>query len=533
MSGQFTDVFEHSFQMEEAAAETALLHPIPESLAYLDTLATRYYRPGWTARSLRGRLAVLSRRARDEISQTRLWIAHRNQESELSQWLCKRLVEESLGDRVVDPVGSRVYALVTVFMLLGDKGLEPFASRAIEPFRLSCRSEYRGLPAICEATRHEPAECTLASGDSNHPFRLSHPAADRLEHHALPPLEWRRLVAIHGRSHPFLGPELYDDSGRAYKPMLPVADKSLRTRPSANEPLIDPEDLIDQAFVQFQLETPTRDLFDIVEALKSLDTTDLAAALDRRVGEPPNTVAEGLGVRLGLELGQFTANAIRGRWALAHLDNLDGIYAIAQLARESVPHVGSAGTIDLTIETLQRLDWPAAQPDGPPLYFGLPGLFKTVLMESMCADMLLELVVEMMKRLPPEQAGKQIASAFDGFRNERILDWIEVNVAQPITGDWGKVAAANGMCWARVSRWLDAGPPRSHVALHAMMHCLQTASARAAESCDAFPQAKIRSPLGIQHMSAALETYAQQDPVPWVRELIAMLVPALPRIIEF
>ena len=533
MSGQSIDVFEHSFQAEEAATQVAMLAPIPESLAYVHILAAKYYRPGWTARSLRGRLAVLSRRARDEIAQTRLWIAHRDQEAELSQWLCKRLVEESLGGQMVDPAGSRVYALVTVFMLLAEKGLEPFASRPIEPFRLSRRTEYRGLPAVCEATRYEPVECTLASGDPNHPFRLSHPAADRLEHQALSPLEWRRLAAIHGRAHPRLAPQLYDDSGRAYKPMLPVADKSLRPRPMAGSAIIDPEDLIDQAFVQFQLDKPTRDLFDVVEAIKSLDATDLAAALDRRVGEPPNIIAEGLGVRLGLELGQFTATAIRGRWALSHLDNADGIYAIAQLARNSVPHVGSAATIDLLIETLERLNWPAAQPDGPPLYFALPGLFKTVLMESMCADMLLELVLEMMKRLPSDQSGKQIAPAFDGFRNERIVDWIETNIAHPITGDWGRVAAANGMCWARVARWLDAGPPRSHAALHAMMHCLQSATAQGTQSRDAFPQPKIRSPLGIQHMSAALETYAQRDPVPWVRELIAVLVPALPGIIEF
>src|SRR6185436_11112794 len=59
-------------------------------------------------------------------------------------------------------------------------------------------------------------------------------------------------------------------------------------------------------------------------------------------------------------------------------------------------------------------------------------------------------------------------SALGEFRSERALAWIEANVREDVTVDWGRLAALSRLDWPRAVRWLRTGRPLSLVALDAL-----------------------------------------------------------------
>lgn len=49
------------------------------------------------------------------------------------------------------------------------------------------------------------------------------------------------------------------------------------------------------------------------------------------------------------------------------------------------------------------------------------------------------------------------------------IDWLEANVAPPVTTHWGQGAALLGTPWSRIKTWLAVGGPQQMMALDALM----------------------------------------------------------------
>jgi hypothetical protein len=168
-------------------------------------------------------------------------------------------------------------------MIAGAMALTEQVSNRIPHFEPSKRAEYVG-PQLCQATRCVPAECSIPSDNPNRPY-LSHAAADRLEHRALSPAEWFRLVALHGRGTYWLWEDFYGDDGTAYQPTMPVPRGPDSRIPSLRHVKNNLEDLLDFIFVHQDDQDDEAAYPKARKALARFKQADIIVALDRRVGD--------------------------------------------------------------------------------------------------------------------------------------------------------------------------------------------------------------------------------------------------------
>ncbi|HTJ49667.1 MAG TPA: hypothetical protein VL443_09455 [Cyclobacteriaceae bacterium] len=64
-------------------------------------------------------------------------------------------------------------------------------------------------------------------------------------------------------------------------------------------------------------------------------------------------------------------------------------------------------------------------------------------------------------------------TSLNQIRNEKVLDWIEINVHRTtnIGLNWGHLAASSLFNWRRAEKWLTLGRPLSLIALDALIFC--------------------------------------------------------------
>ncbi len=113
------------------------------------------------------------------------------------------------------------------------------------------------------------------------------------------------------------------------------------------------------------------------------------------------------------------------------------------------------------------------------------------------------------------------------FAAEDNLNWIEDHLCDPLTGEWGHVAALSRISWQRIEKWLDSGRPLSLIALDAMYSCydydtdlLQAARPRVKDA----PAPEI--------ITARLHQYAQFDPVFRVERRVRQITDHLEEIVD-
>ena len=288
---------------------------------------------------------------------------------------------------------------------------------------------------------------------------------------ALAPIEWFRLVATHGRGEYWLWPDFYSDDGEALQPATEVPWGHDKRIPTFRRLKNDLDSLLDYTFVQLQLDRPFRRIEQSRRALLRFGASAVREALDMRVGSPPNRLADRLRWDVLVELNLVDPSALRDRWNSHRLDSVAAAYALPLLAKQSVPIAGCARTIELVVGALDRVDWPRAWTDAPDVYFGIPGSLQFHLQDCMPDELLLPFVLGLLNRLPEDRLPAQVLHALTGFRNERVLDWIERHAVEPIGYQWGAAAAVNRLSWDRICRWLDHGAPLSLIALDAMKNC--------------------------------------------------------------
>jgi hypothetical protein len=121
-----------------------------------------------------------------------------------------------------------------------------------------------------------------------------------------------------------------------------------------------------------------------------------------------------------------------------------------------------------------------------------------------------------------QEQGKQkrdLAFSLGYFQSSQALDWIEEHIFEPITEDWGRLAAASHLDWPRVERWFAHGRPLSLVAIDALVAIMRPSTPFLRACRPRLHQPPSRA-LFIQILSA----YAGRDKVPRVQQRTAALI---------
>ncbi len=260
-------------------------------------------------------------------------------------------------------------------------------------------------------------------------YQLCADCAKRLEEFSLRPLEWFNLAAIHSPWNFHLHDDFYNDEGVAN---TEVEDSDHFPIPKVSEIRDNGERLVDMAItrrVYDHYHTP-----ELAAAIGKLDREALLQCLQRRVTATRNPGIEGAAYDIAtVNLKSFAADWIRQR----------------------EPHI-----TELTFNS-----WTGACAACLP------------------ADEGFARVAAQVARRPKGRV-HEVLSAFNGFRGDRVLNWIENNYFEPPIDpsmppfmyesqfeSWGRHAAMAGMSWQRVLSWLDKGQPFSLIALDALNAC--------------------------------------------------------------
>jgi hypothetical protein len=266
----------------------------------------------------------------------------------------------------------------------------------------------------CQATKTEDATVELPSQSPDGPYRLSAEAAIRLEKRSLRPLEWFNLALIHGPFEFHLHDDFYDDNGNAHQPVDEVHDADRFPCPTLSQCASDLQRLLDFALTRWQFTPPLLNAAAVHSDL-------LIAAVPQRFTQTRNPwihqrLVELASNVLGLRAGQWFRDVFVGADVYQRL-------LFLHLGHKCVPNIEGRR---LAEESLAAL-------------------------------------------LPRELAGWCIVLAH--FRDTRVLDWIEENISEPLTCQWGHTAAASHIDSNRVLKWLESGRPLSLVALDALAAC--------------------------------------------------------------
>ncbi|HWE95602.1 MAG TPA: hypothetical protein VG269_16680 [Tepidisphaeraceae bacterium] len=503
------------------------LDSLPRNLNYVDRVAKRFFQPGWTERSLRERIKRLSEKQIRELADLNRRIAQDNQAQAVSKWVLGRILQEAEHNLPKDNTGDRFYSLIMLFLLLGEKGLEPFKSTPVDGFTISKRRPYTGPPALCQATLDAPAECVLDSDDPLIPIRLSHAAADRLTHRALSPIEWYRLMAIHGRHTYWLYDDFYGEEGQTYQ-----ASKYVERGPEVAVPTLkavqhDLDRLIEFCLVYYEFSSEFKENSSgrsrIHEALRRFSVDDLAATLDRWIGDPPNSIAKEFRRRIFFDLDLVSPDEIRQQWNEIRHDDPEVATKVADLSKYSLTHFGAAETIDLIMGVADRV--------GREECCRIASSLRWTLQDRMGADMLLEVVLELMSRGDPQDRPSPVLHTLAHFKSERTLEWMEQHAVEPIGYEWGTAAALSELTWDRVERWLNKGAPLSLIALDAMKNC-RGFDPKDQQMSGFFrdESPKIRREVSLREIREKLVDHARRNPSPRVSDAIAVILANIDKI---
>jgi hypothetical protein len=325
---------------------------------------------------------------------------------------------------------------------------------------------------LCQATKSEPATVVLPSQSPDGPYHLSAGAAHRLERYSLRPLEWFNLAVIHGPFEFYLHDDFYSEQGEACQPKEDVVDAALFPCPTLAECSTDPVRVLDFAITRWWLHEET------VCALRFHEGV-LSDLIEDRFKQ---TKDEFIKLRLTEIAGEVLAqrSAVWFRSVLREALQQDRL-SLLQAGYRCLPH-----------------------------------------------DEGLAAAVEALSFVPRSRLTQECL-LLAPFEDTRVLDWMEMHVHEPLTREWGDLAAASGIDWSRVAKWLQSGRPLSLVALDALIVCTGPRPGSSLLMRRVNP--RLRAPASVHAIEAALTDYASRDPVPRVKDNIKRLIADLPALI--
>lgn len=284
----------------------------------------------------------------------------------------------------------------------------------------------------------------------------------RLDDRNLRPREWWNLASIHGWWQYELFDDFYSDEGVAAYPRRPVVDPEAYPLPDLAS--LDAHNLVGHAMTRWWLRE--RDL----PALRACAPALLLTAMRERLAQNPHPKAASVVFEVCAQtLGTAAADFLREHWSRA-----DGaLVAAVHAAVSCLPHD-------------EAIDRALAAVDAAPV---------------------------------PADA----MNALTWLQSERVLDWIERTIAEPLTDRWGTLASYSALSWRRVVAWLEAGRPLSLVALDAL-----TAPRRSPAPAFQDLRRSLVDPPPRDEYVRVLEDYRARDDVLRVRRAVAALLKAPP-----
>ena len=311
----------------------------------------------------------------------------------------------------------------------------------------------------CQACRLRPAEheILLETEKELGPYKLCQPCAHRLDKLSLRPLEWFNLAAIHGPSRYHLHDDFYDEDGIAYQPDEPMENPEKFPMPSLSEIKTDLERLVDMVMSRWfysRFLTP-----DLASAVDEPDQSALLESLQRRVIECHNPCIEASAYCVAA----VNLKAFAGEWIRTRETNHS-------------PECFNA--------------WSHACAACLPFNEGFSRVTAIL-------------------ALKPFKHPNQLLAPLFYFRGDPVLDWLEDNIKEPITEDWGRAAALAGISWPRISTWLAKGRPFSLVGLDALNTCWRYNSAALKEA-----QPKLHQPASREEMISIIKECISKDGKP-------------------
>jgi hypothetical protein len=316
----------------------------------------------------------------------------------------------------------------------------------------------------CEACHSAPIECRIDSDEPEQPYLLCEQCAHRLLMFSLRPLEWFRLAAIHGPSQFYLHDDFYFFNGIAQVPREEVLFPELFPAPTLEEAAEDLETLIDYAMTGHHLAFEENTL----DVLRNQNKLALLESLRERIASTHAVEIEAQAYEICASVLEREAEEwIRSRWDVYRPG---AFYSLTAASATCLPF-----------------------PEG----------FQRVIHE--------------LDTMTPREV-RFSCSALAYFCAEKTLDWLEIHVSAPVTETWGRLAAVSQLSWVRVTKWLDQGRPLSLVALDALYACGHYDTPLLRKLAP-----KLLEPDTRERMTARLERYAAQDPVPRVQQKVAAI----------
>jgi hypothetical protein len=315
----------------------------------------------------------------------------------------------------------------------------------------------------CEACELMPATVVEPCDDEANPYRVCELCHKRLIARALRPIEWYNLAKHHSWSKFLLHDDFYDEDGNASQPEDDVVDASLYKAPLLSDVSKDPEALLDYSITRWHLDKAVKDAWRVVPSLSVLEVISIRF-----------TCTHNLNIRsvcleiAAITLGKEGADFIRYCWSKYPAADL---ISLAQASAACLPFREG---FDRVVNALDVID---------------------------------------------SSHKHKLICALSYFHSTEALDWIERTIFEPITENWGYLAAASDIDWPRVKAWFDSGRPLSLVAIDALWSIVRPMPPFLRDY-----RPILRDRPDRQTYSTVLTKYMEIDPVPRVQQRIKKLL---------
>lgn len=328
------------------------------------------------------------------------------------------------------------------------------------------------LTSMCEACELVPAQCVEPCDDAETPYRLCMPCHGRLRSLSLRPLEWYNLAKRHSWQRFLLHDDFYEEDGTATAPEEDLESPEVFPSPSLAAVSHDPRLLLDYSITRWYFDSNT------AATWSAFPRSDILKALSERFESTRNIEVRSRVLEIcATSLGEFGSILVRYAWN---------------------KYPTTVSLIALTEASASCL----------PFHEGFP------------------MVTAALSKLSGSRK-RDLIFCLGYFQATAALDWIEEHIFEPITEDWGRLAAASKLDWPRAERWLEGGRPLSLVALDALSAIIHPRTPFLQSQ-----QLRLHSPPTSQRLIQVLTGYAEKDGVPRVQQRTNTLIEHAARLTE-
>ena len=280
---------------------------------------------------------------------------------------------------------------------------------------------------------------------------------------ALRPVEWFNLAKRHGWWQFLLHDDFYDEDGTAHQAKQEIEAPEQHLASTLNDVRGDPNALLDSTITQWHLRP------DVATAWQALDQAEVLRTIEQRYATADDIDIQGMMLDVAAcSLAETGADFVAAAWN--DLCQPRQLGSLAQASAACLPYdVGFARVVN----ALSTYD---------------------------------------------ESARRDTMYALSYFHCRDTLDWIESNVASPVTEDWGRLAAASRFNWGRAVSWLDTGRLVSLVALDALAAIVRPQSPLLR---DYGPQLEDKPGLAV--FRETLQSYLERDAAPRIKKTVEFL----------